>query len=352
VSGPTGTDLIFEQAPTGLALVSGGRVVAANPAFARVVRAAPAEITGWGLDVLLAPEETADLASPHDLSPPAEQWRPVAGIAPDGAPWIGELSLRPQGDRPGDGVLSLAAVGPPLEIDGRADAAPPVHDCPWRTFGIDRLLSHDVRGGLRGVTSFLTLLGREIGSGLTGHSLEYFDTASAAASRTDVMTERLVALLRLSLKPVELAPISIRTVVDDAIARSVDAFEGPAPEVEVDDIPDVWGNRALLGDCFAELITNARKFADGPVRITVALDRAAGPWVYLRLTDDGPGVDPEFAEDAFQPFRLLQPKGRYPGVGIGLTMCREIMRLHAGRCWIEPVVPPGAAVGLRLANAG
>jgi nitrogen-specific signal transduction histidine kinase len=340
----------FDALPLGAAVLAAGRITQANPAFARVVRATPEEVAGWGLDVLLGPEEAAALIEPDETAPPLDQWRPVAGIAPDGAPWIGELMLQTDGSAT-DGLLVLAAAGPPLEIEGRPPAASPVHDCPWQTFGIDRLLSHDVRGGLRGVTSFLTLLGREIGADLSGNALEYFETASAAATRTDVMTERLVALLRLSLRPAVLAPVQVRDIVDVAVARSAEAFEGPPAEVVVAELPAVWAAAGHLTDCLAELITNARKFAEAPVKVTVSLDHEVGPWVYLWVTDDGPGVDPEFAEDAFQPFRLLQPKGRFPGVGIGLTMCREIMRLQGGRCWIEPVVPPGTAVALRLARA-
>jgi signal transduction histidine kinase len=103
-------------------------------------------------------------------------------------------------------------------------------------------------------------------------------------------------------------------------------------------------------EAVTELVTNARKFADGAVHIAIDATPIGG-WTYVRLRDDGPGVEPQLAEDAFLPFRLLQPKGRFPGVGMGLPLCRQILRAHGGRCWIEALEPPGASLALRLATA-
>jgi hypothetical protein len=343
----------LDEVPLGLAVVEGGRLVRVTERFARVVRSKAASLEGIPLDVLLAPEDAAALAEPppaaDDDAGDTVRWQPVAGIAPDGAPWIGELA-RPAG--PGtDGVVLLASAGPPLQIGTQMEPTVPVHGCAWEGLGVDRIVSHDIRGGLRGVNSFLTLLGREIGGELSGQQLEFFETAASAAARTDVMAERLVHLLRLSTRTFQLAPLSLGDLVDDAVRASLGAFDGPPPTMAVGELPVVWGNRPALLECIAELITNARKFADGPVSINLGVARTIGPWVYLAVVDDGPGVPAEFAEDAFMPFRLLQPKGRYPGVGMGLTVVREAARAHGGRCWIVPSDERGTAVGLRLVRA-
>ena len=277
-------------------------------------------------------------------------WSEVAGLAPDGAPWIGELAIGEQSSAAVRTVF-LATTGPPVAIEGHpAEGGDRAHACAWEVLELDRILSHDVRGGLRGVNSFLTLLGRELGEPRTEQEAEFLETASAAGARTDAMVERLVNLLRITLRPVTLAPTPLRPLVESAAARSVDQLAGPAPTLEVPDLPAVWASRALLLDGLTELVTNARKFAERSVRIRFGAT-LTGPWLYLQIQDDGPGVEPNLADDAFLPFRLLQPKGRFPGVGMGLTTCRQIARAHGGRCWIEPDDPPGARVVLRLAVA-
>jgi hypothetical protein len=356
---------MFAGLPIGAAVVGDGRIVDLNEAFAGVLRAEREQIAGKKLADLLGPEEAEVLGrrlsgepdpsgqgpSDHDQVGPDKEppWAQVAGIAPDGAPWIGEIAVGPPPPGSTERVVLLAAVGPPLSIDGHpAEGGERAHACPWEVLELDRILSHDVRGGLRGVNSFLTLLGRELGAP-SEQAAEYLGTATAAGARTDAMVERLVNLLRLTLRPVTLAPTPLDELVQSAVTRSADQLPGSAPTVTLGDLPEVWASRALLLDALTELITNARKFADGPVAIRIAAG-AVGPWAYVRIDDDGPGVEPNLADDAFLPYRLLQPKGRFPGIGMGLPTCRQIARAHGGRCWIEPHEPPGATVVLRLAR--
>jgi signal transduction histidine kinase len=69
----------------------------------------------------------------------------------------------------------------------------------------------------------------------------------------------------------------------------------------------------------------------------------------VRVTDDGPGIEPRLAEDAFRLYRLLQPKGRYPGIGMGLPLARRRIEVQGGRLWIEAAEGRGTTVVLRLA---
>jgi hypothetical protein len=366
VSGPAGA---LERLPIGAAVVSSERLVAANDRFARILRTTPDRLAGMPLGDLLAPDDATELAGritgavregsevadagPDDDEAAPATWMPVAGVAPDTAPWTGQLTV-------GEGVASEAGQGriallvpghPPLEITpGQAPENQPGPQGPWDRFELDRVLSHDARGGLRGVKSFLTLLERDLGDALAGQAAEFYGTAAAAAGRTDQMLERLVALLRLSIRPLTLAPVPVESVLTDAVSRSLDTFPGDEPGLVAGPLPTVWANRMLLVELLGELITNARKFADGPVDVRLTAEET-GRWVELVLHDDGPGVDPDLVEDAFSPFRLLQPKGRYPGVGMGLPMVREGFRAQGGACRIESTAGPGTTVRARLALA-
>ena len=189
----------------------------------------------------------------------------ACGQALDGAPWIGELKLGEAAAGTTDCVGLLAAAGPPLVIEGHpAEGGERAHACPWEALELDRILSHDVLGRLRGVNSFLTLLGREVGAAPSEQASEFLETASAAGVRTDVMVERLVTLLRLTRGRSPCAT-PLDDVVNRAVARSIDQFAGPTPALIVTSLPDVWASRDLLVECVTELVTNARKFAEDEV---------------------------------------------------------------------------------------
>jgi hypothetical protein len=336
-------DVPVESLPIAVALLDGDRLCTTNEEFARLVRVPIGQLVDRPLSGLFGPEETRWLTG----RPEGVAWTELAGVAEDGSPFL--LSAWAHAPDPtGRRTLLAVPAGPPRVLAGVQDgdlAAGPLPTHPWERAGLDRVLSHDVRGALRGVSGFLSLLGREL-AGAQEDAADYHATATAAAGRADVMVERIVHLLRLDLRPLQLQPVVLGGVVEAATRRS--AEQGAVPRIELGSLPTVWGDAALLTECVGELLTNAQKFSGGAATVAVTTSRTAGPWVYVSITDDGPGIEPQFVEEAFTLFRLLQPKGKFPGVGMGLPVARRIAEVHGGRLWIEPGEGPGVTVSLRL----
>lgn len=83
----------------------------------------------------------------------------------------------------------------------------------------------------------------------------------------------------------------------------------------------------LLTLVLTNLIKNAREATEGvpDARIHIAASEADGS-PYIRVSDNGPGIPEEMAEEIFLPFYTTKQSG----TGIGLCLSRQIMRLHGG----------------------
>ncbi|MET0072196.1 MAG: ATP-binding protein [Candidatus Thiodiazotropha sp.] len=88
------------------------------------------------------------------------------------------------------------------------------------------------------------------------------------------------------------------------------------------------GNRELLGVLLGNLVSNAIKFTPGDSRVRVKVARAEGG-VCLSVEDQGPGIPDDKKKWVFERLNRLPGKGEM-GVGLGLSIVKEISDLHQG----------------------
>ena len=102
----------------------------------------------------------------------------------------------------------------------------------------------------------------------------------------------------------------------------------------------------LLRRLIRNLLENARRYADGEVRVSV---RREGTHAVLRVSDRGPGVPPAERERIFEPFyRLPGASEREGGVGLGLALVKSIAQRHGGNVRCEDAAGGGAQFTVTL----
>ncbi|HKL50414.1 MAG TPA: ATP-binding protein [Wenzhouxiangellaceae bacterium] len=144
-------------------------------------------------------------------------------------------------------------------------------------------------------------------------------------SRTRQLVDQLMSLVREA--PGQFEPLDLSAVV----ARAV---EGARPEAESRDIAleydppaalFVPGLAVRIEHAVLNLVRNAVQAANNRVRVQVG---RRGDSVFVTVEDDGPGLEPERRETAFEPFRSERNSGR--GTGLGLTIVRTVIEVHGG----------------------
>jgi len=104
----------------------------------------------------------------------------------------------------------------------------------------------------------------------------------------------------------------------------------------------VTGDAVQLTRLFQNLLVNSVKYRSKEApHIHVAAKGAGGEWLFS-VTDNGIGIEPQYAEKVFGIFKCLQPRDRNSGSGMGLAICRKIVSRHDGRIWVESELGKGA----------
>lgn len=212
-------------------------------------------------------------------------------------------------------------------------------------------VAHELRGPLRAINGFASILREEHAQELTGSAHSCVRTIIGAAREMERMIEDLLALSRTGTQPVAMSRVEARTLVKAALSDLL-----PEPDARVrftiGELHDCLGHARLLRQVWTNLVSNALKFARerDPAEIEIGSSKT-GTIVTYHVRDNGVGLDIDKARDLFMPFQRFHNARRYEGHGMGLAIVRRIIRRHGGRVWAEAHPGEGATFYFSLPGA-
>lgn len=142
---------------------------------------------------------------------------------------------------------------------------------------------------------------------------------------------------------------SLPKLVEEACALALVGAKEHGVRVEFGLDPDVslvLADKVQIQQVVLNLIRNALDAMEqGPCRdLKITVAPAEPGFAQVTVADTGPGVDPEVAEQLFQPFVTTKRQG----MGVGLSICRTIIEGHGGRIWAEETPGGGATFRFTL----
>ncbi len=200
--------------------------------------------------------------------------------------------------------------------------------------------SHDLQEPLRTIGSFLKLIEQRLEGRLDENETRYMGYVTDAARRMSDMVLGLLAFSRAQQQGLQPEWLDAREAVEVAALGLGARIEETGATIDLSGVSgQLYADRALIQQVFANLIGNALKFckAETPrVEVTTRFERDRA---FLAFRDNGIGFDQEHSERIFGFFARLHRIGQYPGSGIGLALCRDIVERHGGQ--ISAMSAPG-----------
>ncbi len=212
-----------------------------------------------------------------------------------------------------------------------------------------RMLVHDLKAPIRAVSQISQSVIEEIRAKNYDDLEEDCVFLEDACERMSALISTLYSYTTLDAE-VEFGPVNLAAVIAAAEANLRDVIEASGAEITWDaNLPQVQGNEPLLIQLAQNLMANAIKFCrDRSPRVTVTSAEAANGRAVISFRDNGIGVPSEYVERIFEPFERLHTASQFEGTGLGLAMCRKIVRRHAGRIWCESEPGVGSVFHLEL----
>lgn len=227
--------------------------------------------------------------------------------------------------------------------------------------GFLSMMSHELRTPLNAIGGYADLLATGVGGPMTAPQHDYLASIQRATRHLTTLIADILEFARLDGGKVafRMLDVAVEEVVRDAaelvashMAERRITFEHDECHV-VDRACALRTDPAKLRQVLVNLLANAVKFSPegGRVRVSYLVDEAR---IVTCISDNGCGISTADLSQIFEPFVQInraRVDGPHQGVGLGLAICRELVRGMDGELTVESEVGRGSTFSIALARA-
>ncbi|HEX9950497.1 MAG TPA: PAS domain-containing protein [Rubricoccaceae bacterium] len=203
------------------------------------------------------------------------------------------------------------------------------------------IASHDLKGPLRGIDNLALWIAEDAGDVLPDESRRHLGLLRGRVQRLEQLLESLLVYSRAGRTSGMAEPVDTAALLRDVV-EMLDLPTGFTVEPD-GPLPTIQTYRAPLELVFRNLISNAAKHHGGPVGHVRVSARTVGRFAEFTVSDDGPGIAPEYHDRVFDLFQTLRPRDEVEGSGMGLAVVKKTTESLGGAVRVESALGSGAA---------
>ncbi len=213
------------------------------------------------------------------------------------------------------------------------------------------MASHELKTPVTSLKGFLGLLQRLLADQENKKVLHYLVRMDAQIDKLTTLINDLLDISRMQNGHLiyRKERVEVDSLVQEIMENVQETTQTHHLRLEGQSRADVFGDRDRLGQVLINLLTNAIKYSPKADMVIVHL-AADEQQVLVRVQDFGLGIAKEHQHKIFERFyQVIDPEEKtYPGLGLGLAICREIVNRHGGRLWVESQKGKGSTFHLSL----
>lgn len=211
-------------------------------------------------------------------------------------------------------------------------------------------VSHDLRSPLRHIDGFVDLLRKHSGGKLDDRGLRFLNIIADSARQMGCLIDDLLVFSRMGRVEMRHTAVSPNSLVEEAVQTAKNDANGRNIVWDVQKLPVVEADPAMLRQVWVNLINNAVKYTRNREEAHIEVGCTAngsGEYVFY-VRDNGVGFDMQYVNKLFGVFQRLHRAEEFEGTGIGLANVRRIVSRHGGRTWAEGKLNEGATIYFTL----
>lgn len=213
-------------------------------------------------------------------------------------------------------------------------------------------VSHDLRGPLRGIDGFAQILLEDYKDVLDESGIESLQIIINAADRMNQLMDDILSYSGLSKVRPKFKWLDAKAICEQIIVDNNLKKEYPNTTINIAaDLPEIFGDQAMMYQLFANLILNACKYSVIKEKPVVIIDwYISGENNVYQVKDNGIGFDGAHASKIFDIFTRIV-KEEYKGTGVGLAIAQRVVLKHNGNIWADAKEGEGASFSFYVSDS-
>lgn len=212
------------------------------------------------------------------------------------------------------------------------------------------IASHELRTPITSLKLQLQIAHRNPDEGATADSEDLLTALDRQVNRLNSLIDTLLDVSQIREGKMSFLPeqSNLAEVVRQSALQLKDQLSEAGCEIFLDVPEEMIGHwdPARIEQVVTNLLSNSIKYAPGkPIHIRLSLQ---GENAFLTVEDRGPGIPPENQEKIFERFERSATANSVPGLGLGLFIVKEIVKVHRGTVQVENVPEKGARFTVQL----
>ena len=209
--------------------------------------------------------------------------------------------------------------------------------------------SHDMQEPLRMIANFGSLISAEYSDKLDVEGQEYIRIVSESATRMQNMVDDLLEYARVENNVTRFSPVNVAEELKHVLENLSASIQESDAKITYNGLPEISGNPVQIMRLLQNLIGNGLKYQQlnaKPV-INISAEQQDAAWLFA-ITDNGIGMQEEYTQKIFEPYKRLHTWQEYKGTGIGLAVCKKIVENHGGKIWVTSQVGTGSTFNFTI----
>ncbi|MFT5250583.1 MAG: K+-sensing histidine kinase KdpD [bacterium] len=194
------------------------------------------------------------------------------------------------------------------------------------------ILSHDFKTPIRTIVSFIGLIKKKSFEDLTEEGKRYFSFVESGARRLSALVNDILEYSKLSSPELRVVKVSTKELVKDILLDLNIIIVEKKSIISTGWLPEsIYVDRIKIRRVLQNLISNAIKYTSPNIKpeIDIYCEEDENKFIFY-IKDNGIGVEKEYIDKIFEPYIRVNTEKHFSGTGIGLSICKQIIKLHNG----------------------